>query len=332
MIPFSLQFFLIMILVSGAIAFIGDWVGRYFGRKRLTVFSLRPRYTAILITVISGILIAFITLTTIILISNDARTALFGLEKLRAEVQENQKDLLESKLELQKAKLELNIKVKELEASKSEIKKLQQTKARLKSEVEIARTGAILFAAGEDIYTTLIEAGKPLEPTKSRIQKILESLDKYLKKFEVEEIEVSRANFNNVAQEISGFSGSAILKIISAKNVTLGQNLPVYLHATENGLVYKKGEILHYKEIDGRLDLAGIEQELKEMLLVSRAKARKVGVLPDVTGSIGSISYSEIFEAAKKIKAKNKKVRVEILASKDIYNIGPLEIKFRIRS
>lgn len=84
----SVMLFLILIIVavSGLIAYIGDLVGRKMGRKRLSLLGLRPRHTAIVISVCVGMLIAALTLTTTFATSKRIRDAFFTpLDKLRAE-------------------------------------------------------------------------------------------------------------------------------------------------------------------------------------------------------------------------------------------------------
>lgn len=49
------------VLMGGIIAYTGDLIGRRFGKKRVTIFGLRPRYTAILITSVTGVAISAIT-------------------------------------------------------------------------------------------------------------------------------------------------------------------------------------------------------------------------------------------------------------------------------
>ncbi len=63
--------------MSGLIAYLGDLVGRKVGKKRLTLFGLRPRYTSVIITVITGILIAAFSITLIFTAFSNVRTALF---------------------------------------------------------------------------------------------------------------------------------------------------------------------------------------------------------------------------------------------------------------
>lgn len=56
----------LLLVLCGFIAYIGDLLGRRFGKKRLSVFNLRPKHTAILLTVATGVVIAAVTLTVAI--------------------------------------------------------------------------------------------------------------------------------------------------------------------------------------------------------------------------------------------------------------------------
>lgn len=62
-----------MVLVGGLVAFIADKMGRTLGKKRLTLFNMRPRHTAMLITVLAGMLIPFVTVLFVAAVSNEAR-------------------------------------------------------------------------------------------------------------------------------------------------------------------------------------------------------------------------------------------------------------------
>jgi uncharacterized protein (DUF3084 family) len=79
---FSFLFIAILVVVSGAIALIGDRLGSNVGRKRRSLLGLRPRHTATLVTIVTGMLITMLTLGAILLLSEQARLALFGVEKL----------------------------------------------------------------------------------------------------------------------------------------------------------------------------------------------------------------------------------------------------------
>lgn len=61
---------LILFASGGSIAWMGDKLGTYVGKKRLSSFGLRPRHTAMLYTVASGGIIAVITLLIAIAIDS----------------------------------------------------------------------------------------------------------------------------------------------------------------------------------------------------------------------------------------------------------------------
>jgi|GEM_PF-1136763 len=64
---------LVIIVIGGVVAWVADWLGRRIGKKRLSFMGLRPRHTATLITVGSGILIPLLTIAIIYASSSDVR-------------------------------------------------------------------------------------------------------------------------------------------------------------------------------------------------------------------------------------------------------------------
>lgn len=77
---------LVLAVMGGIIAFIADKVGSKIGKKRLRLFGLRPKYTSVIMTVISGIVIAVVTMSVLTVSSQEVRTALFGMKQLRADI------------------------------------------------------------------------------------------------------------------------------------------------------------------------------------------------------------------------------------------------------
>ena len=77
----------VLVITGGAIAFIGDRLGSKIGKKRLSIFGLRPRHTSILITILTGICITTLTFGVMAAVSENVRTALFGMEKLNRTMQ-----------------------------------------------------------------------------------------------------------------------------------------------------------------------------------------------------------------------------------------------------
>ena len=111
---FGVALILVIVLTGGLIAFFGDRIGTRVGKRRMTLWGLRPRYTSIIITILTGILIAGSTIGVLTITSYDVRTALFGMEALKkqasglaAEVDSRTKALDAAQKELTAARTEI---------------------------------------------------------------------------------------------------------------------------------------------------------------------------------------------------------------------------------
>ena len=83
----GVRLILILAVMGGLIAFLGDKLGSKIGKKRMRLFGLRPHDTSVLMTVVSGILVASVTMGVLTVTSKQVRTALFGMKQLQAELQ-----------------------------------------------------------------------------------------------------------------------------------------------------------------------------------------------------------------------------------------------------
>ena len=125
---------LILAIMGGAIAYIGDKLGSKVGKKKLTMFGLRPKHTSIIVTIISGILITTSTLIILSISSQNVRTALFGLDELNKKIAQSSKDLIELNQDLNKINTEL-IKAKDDKVKiVAELEKANQEKAKALAE------------------------------------------------------------------------------------------------------------------------------------------------------------------------------------------------------
>ena len=87
---------IVLAVMGGLIAYLGDKIGSKVGKRKIKLMGLRPKYTSILITIMTGISIAVVTLGVMSVLSENARVALFGMNKLRQQqhVLEEQRDRL----------------------------------------------------------------------------------------------------------------------------------------------------------------------------------------------------------------------------------------------
>ena len=106
--------------------------------RKLSLFGLRPRHTSILVTIITGILITTVTFGILAIASKDVRTALFGMNKLKAELNEKQSMLEEASGALVNVKNDLNTTKEEYAKSKKNLEETQE-------DLEIAQQAAELL-------------------------------------------------------------------------------------------------------------------------------------------------------------------------------------------
>lgn len=84
-----------VLILGGVIATAGDRIGMRVGKARLSLFKLRPRQTATLITILTGSIISATTLGLLFAISEQLRTGVFELEALQEELTAAQNELID---------------------------------------------------------------------------------------------------------------------------------------------------------------------------------------------------------------------------------------------
>jgi uncharacterized protein (DUF3084 family) len=98
---------LALLVLGGVLATLGDRLGSKVGKARLSLFNLRPRRTAVLITVLTGSLISAVSLGLMLLVSERLRTGLFELDRLEHRLRDSRQTLKRSREELQHSQAEL---------------------------------------------------------------------------------------------------------------------------------------------------------------------------------------------------------------------------------
>jgi hypothetical protein len=91
---------LVILVIAGAVAYVGDRVGHQVGRRRLTVFGIRPRYTSTIVAVATGVLIALVVTVIAIAADQQVKTAFFQLSSINSQITtlRHQETLLEQKV------------------------------------------------------------------------------------------------------------------------------------------------------------------------------------------------------------------------------------------
>lgn len=96
-----------ILVLGGVIATVGDRLGMKVGRSRLTLFKLRPRQTATLITVLTGVVISASTFGILFAVSDQLRTGVFELEEIQDELDTARNELGQAEQEKRQTQSEL---------------------------------------------------------------------------------------------------------------------------------------------------------------------------------------------------------------------------------
>ena len=131
----------VLVITGGVIAFIGDRLGTKIGKKRLSIFGLRPRHTSIIITIFTGIVITTLTFGVMAAASDNVRTALFGMEKLNRTMQETKNNLENTQADLAVAKSEQEKTDAALQQSKADVDRLNKQQKTLEEEAAKLQSG-----------------------------------------------------------------------------------------------------------------------------------------------------------------------------------------------
>ena len=142
-----------MLFLGGLLATLGDRLGTKVGKARLSLFNLRPRQTAVLVTIVTGTLISASTLVVLFATSKPLRRGIFEYDETQRKLRSARRELQSA--QAQKAQIEIEL-------------------AQVRSERELVQEN--LDNLNEGLQTVLIQ--------KSATEEILEKTQAQLKQIE----------------------------------------------------------------------------------------------------------------------------------------------------
>ena len=166
---------LALLVLGGVLSTLGDRLGTKVGKARLSLFNLRPRKTAVVITALTGALISAVSLALLLLMSERLRVGLFELDQL-------QERLRDSRTALVRSQAELRTRRAELESSRAEVGRAERGRrqalqgrtqalaAQRQAETARGRAASQLRTA-EDRLGTLRRSLQPLQAQRDRLEK-----------------------------------------------------------------------------------------------------------------------------------------------------------------
>ena len=299
---YTILFVVALILVSGFIAYFGDLLGRRMGKKRLTLFGLRPRHTAIIATTITGMLISALVLFVLISVNSQFRKILTTGEQIlvqnrrlstaNADLERMNETLLKRSGELTR---QVTRHQREVDAALEEVRKAKQ--ARDKAEAAVVRLEREIAARKKE----LAQLRNRTEAAESELVAVNEQLNKVRA-----ELSTARSELTQARQDLSEAQDNLFDSVVvhsdardrlaatqeqleqteqqlTQKNAEL-EALEKFTaeFAVESAVVRKVGFILNQGDeivrgkISSRQSKSGLEKELYSLL--ERASERAAGL------------------------------------------------------
>ncbi|MCR5346336.1 MAG: DUF3084 domain-containing protein [Fretibacterium sp.] len=354
-----------LVLGSAVLAFLGDILGFRYGKQRISIFGLRPKYTSRLITAITGGLITVIVLAVLSVLSQDVRTALFSMNyiqqqlfDLRFQVTESQavaaqalEDLAGQHETLQETVASLDIARVDLETLRNERFLLEQEKAELEASVQGMREesdqlkralrtlkdGAIAVSAHTLLAQCAFEPGTSREDILAGLESLKQAVrlnvlrrvsDQALSRLRNLPVESDAEAEAELVESILGTESRCYVRALSRENVTFGESIPLRLEMGTSSLIYPDGEPVYRRMYDPQEPGFQPEEVLHTFLRDLKMQTIRDGVLPDpATNNVGTLDGEAFFSAVDELQEIQTPVIINALASGDIYTEGPVIIQ-----
>ncbi|WP_414516253.1 DUF3084 domain-containing protein [Nostoc sp. PCC 9305] len=97
-----------ILILGGVIATVGDRIGTRVGKARLSLFKLRPKNTAVLVTIFTGGLISASTLGILFAADEGLRKGVFELEDIQTDLRQKREQLKTAETQKSQVESELN--------------------------------------------------------------------------------------------------------------------------------------------------------------------------------------------------------------------------------
>ncbi|MDE2571736.1 MAG: DUF3084 domain-containing protein [bacterium] len=291
-----------IVVLAGAIAFIGDRVGHQVGRRRMSLFGLRPKHTSTIVAVGFGMLIALGVTLAFLAASHYARTAFFRLSELNAQVASLQKQVQDREQELARTQNENLIQGNNQPITPTyAVVNADQSPQRIHDEVKTIFTNAVSEANRVWVPLGLKPYDRPVDDADH---------DK---------------KFNEAATYIrrNCYPVAGIVFPVAAHNLFRGDRLSISLNITCDRLVYKKGQEIAAITVPG-----GAVPNIGYLLALTQQAANDHGMPAYTSEPFGNPSNLQTIQ--RELSKAKGKFRLVARAGNTVRAIGPLVIQLNV--
>ncbi len=286
-----------LLILGGVLSTLGDFLGTRIGKARLSIFKLRPRRTAVLITILTGSFISSISLLLMLLVDSQLRDGLFRLNDIQAELKQSRLSLLPLK--------------KQSEVLELRIKKREEDLMQLEKDLFALRKGEVVITSGQSLgtFTLQLEDNSNVKEEIERIFSIA-NLNAFLRVKPGEapnrKILLVRKDHVEQMQSIISDRRKWVINMRSAGNVLLGEN---YVYAFPEVLLNKnivaKNEVIasnSFKNFESKPEY--LNNQIKLLLASTLAEVKRRGSLVSEI-QVDTKSINSLPLKLRKINSKN---------------------------
>ncbi|HOY68450.1 MAG TPA: DUF3084 domain-containing protein [Candidatus Ozemobacteraceae bacterium] len=304
---------LVLLLVSGVIAYIGDYLGTLVGKRRLSVFGLRPRVTALVVAVGTGMSITLLTLTVAAILSDNVKIALFSVQQLTHDV----------------------------ESLTAERKRLSEEVQDLQNRVRSKEQEIVVFRKNEPIFAQVVPGGRVASDVRNDLDQFIRELSQrarsrgLLVKDEAGFFAENSAQIDRMAGLIATSPADIVVGAVADENIALGEALgKVKFIVRPNTLIFHAGQEIASLEVDGTRDRPEIARTIQDFMDEINHEVVRAGMIANpLTGRFGNLSSESMlsfFDMVNQIRSLGRRLTLAAVVKEDTYAIGPLNVSFRI--
>lgn len=283
----------VIVVVAGGIAFIGDRVGHQVGRRRMTLFGLRPKHTSTIFAVGFGMLIALLVVVVSLIASYDARQALFSLSKLNDQIAtlSRERDRLLEDPVLYRAGEPLTQPV---------IVSSKDPAPQIESEL------TLLFVDVANLYRAVPGIRPyPKDPVTPEVREAIAEVARSIKSLD---------------------PTSAIVAPVAGQNIFRDTAMSISFAVFKDTLIYRQGELMASVVVRSGQSTDADRAALFQLETSLQRNAVDHG-MPSFIADNVSTTQSESSASLQELTSIDGPAIIQAVASKDIYAEGPLETR-----
>lgn len=288
---------------------LGNQLGRKIGRRKMSVFGMRPRHTSIFITTLTGIFIALLTLSLAALFSRDVRDVITGSQERIRAYQQREQDLRDQLREL---------------------------------EVEVQK-GTIVWHYGERIALGTVPAGSDAQGVARNMKDMLitANLLSVIKNNRIavtrrEEplepgrvlVEYEPADLEKWVQDLSNSGETVGLWLVVGKNCLYRDSVPVSVEAFPVEKVFEEGHVVAELEVEPGEFLVNWYEFLDRL----RSSALRQGMIEMNDSLGGGVTTDQLREIGRQVSSRPGACRLVAVANRDLYQSSTLDVRIEVRT